>query len=185
MTKLKTHLRLMGACREAVDWVGDRELPQAWAECERADWMLWLCGRMMDQPGWPNIKQIVGVACTIAEDALPLWEQRYPKDKTPHACLEIIRLWIADKATIANVGTARRKIRYSWAAAVAAVAAAAVADVADAAAVAADAAAVAAAAAAVADVADAAAVAYDSAKAAKLKQYADVCRRELTIPEGM
>ena len=35
-------LRKMNACTNAVEWVGTRTLEQAWKECERSDWMLWL-----------------------------------------------------------------------------------------------------------------------------------------------
>lgn len=35
-------LRAMKACHEAVAWVGNRTLAQAWNECERDDWMAWL-----------------------------------------------------------------------------------------------------------------------------------------------
>lgn len=37
---LHDQLVRLGACPEAVRWVGDRDLATAWAECERADWML-------------------------------------------------------------------------------------------------------------------------------------------------
>lgn len=30
------------ACDEAICWVGNRTLAQAWRECERSDWMMWL-----------------------------------------------------------------------------------------------------------------------------------------------
>ena len=30
------------ACEPALEWVGDRTLEQAWAECPRGDWMEWL-----------------------------------------------------------------------------------------------------------------------------------------------
>jgi hypothetical protein len=39
---LSEKLTKMGACEEAVEWVGDKTLDEAWAECERGDWMLWL-----------------------------------------------------------------------------------------------------------------------------------------------
>lgn len=45
MTTLRDTLRRLDACSEAVEWVGDRTLAQAWAECHRVDWMLWLVGR--------------------------------------------------------------------------------------------------------------------------------------------
>ena len=39
-------LHKMNACPEAVAWVGDRTLQQAWTECERGDWMAWLTYRL-------------------------------------------------------------------------------------------------------------------------------------------
>jgi hypothetical protein len=30
------------ACKEALDWVGDKSLEQSWAECENGEWMAWL-----------------------------------------------------------------------------------------------------------------------------------------------
>jgi hypothetical protein len=38
-------LTKMRACPAAVDWVGDRSRATAWADCDRADWMLWYWGR--------------------------------------------------------------------------------------------------------------------------------------------
>jgi len=34
----------LDGCAEAIDWLAAREgtLEQAWAECERGDWMVWL-----------------------------------------------------------------------------------------------------------------------------------------------
>jgi len=39
-------LRAMGACADAVAWVGSRTAEQAWAKCERGDWMAWLTQRL-------------------------------------------------------------------------------------------------------------------------------------------
>ena len=39
-------LHKMNACPEAVAWVGDRTLQQAWTECERGDWMAWLTSHL-------------------------------------------------------------------------------------------------------------------------------------------
>jgi hypothetical protein len=33
------------ACSEALDWVGDKTLIEAWEQCEQAQWMLWLACR--------------------------------------------------------------------------------------------------------------------------------------------
>ena len=38
-------LKRLGACAEAREWVGSRTLAEAWAECERPDWLLWLHAR--------------------------------------------------------------------------------------------------------------------------------------------
>ena len=35
------------ACREAVTWAKDKSLEEAWEQCERGDWLLWLyCDRL-------------------------------------------------------------------------------------------------------------------------------------------
>ena len=31
----------MGACKSAVEWIGDKTKEQAWNECERGDWLWW------------------------------------------------------------------------------------------------------------------------------------------------
>jgi ribosomal protein S6 len=38
--KLKTYLKSVKACVESIEWLGERDLATAWAECDRADWML-------------------------------------------------------------------------------------------------------------------------------------------------
>jgi len=35
----------MKACSPAIEWVQGRTEEQAWAECERPDWMIWLAAR--------------------------------------------------------------------------------------------------------------------------------------------
>ena len=41
----KEQLQKLGACDGAVQWAGDKSLEQAWNECQRGDWMLWLFRR--------------------------------------------------------------------------------------------------------------------------------------------
>jgi len=60
----------VGACPEAVDWVGTRDWQAAWDECERGDWMLWALALKVGAPGWPTKQQIVLCACDIAETVL-------------------------------------------------------------------------------------------------------------------
>lgn len=90
---IRESLKKLGACPEAVQWVGERDLPTAWAECERADWMLWLCGMMAGKPGWPTRPQVVLVACLCAARALrygPAGEDR------PRLAIEAARAWAAN-----------------------------------------------------------------------------------------
>ena len=39
---LKEKLTEMNACQPAIKWVGDMDFAEAWATCERGDWMLWI-----------------------------------------------------------------------------------------------------------------------------------------------
>ena len=39
---MKELLNKLNACSEAIEWVGDKSLEQAWNTCHRGDWMLWL-----------------------------------------------------------------------------------------------------------------------------------------------
>jgi len=185
MTNLKRLLMKLGACSEAVEWANGKELAEAWATCQRVDWMLWLVGKMEDRKGWPTRKQAVLLACLFAEDVLPIFEKKYPDDNRPRRAIEIARLWCAGKATL-------DAIRAAWDAAWAAAEAAAGAAARDAAWAAAEAAAGAAARDAAWDAAEATAwdaawaaagaAARDAAWAAKMKEYADLTRRELKIP---
>ena len=65
---LKTLLKSMEACPEALAWVEDRTLDQAWAECQRPDWMFWLCLEKCGTKGWPS----KGDAKTFAKEAAKL-----------------------------------------------------------------------------------------------------------------
>lgn len=38
----KAKLQQLEACADAIYWIGDRTIEQAWRECRRVDWMLWL-----------------------------------------------------------------------------------------------------------------------------------------------
>lgn len=106
--ELKKLLKELGACPEAVRWVGNRTLKRAWAECEQGDWMLWLCGKMEGKKGWSTRQEIVLAACDCAELALPIFEKKYPEDKRPRKAIETARLWAQGKATIEEVKEARR-----------------------------------------------------------------------------
>ena len=113
-------LRRIGACSEAREWAKGKDFAQVWEQCERGDWLLWLCGRMSDKDGWPTRQQVVLAACDCAETAL-----KYVKagEDRPRKAIETARLWAEGKATIQEVRTAA-DAAYAYAAADAAYAAA-------------------------------------------------------------
>lgn len=57
--QLRGLLEKIDACGEAVSWVRRRNLTTAWAECERADWMLWFAGLMAGEKSWSPRKEVI------------------------------------------------------------------------------------------------------------------------------
>ena len=167
----------LNACSEAVEWVKtQKNAEQAWNNCDRGDWMLWLIGKTIaGEPMSDERKPLVLAACDCAEFAL----KYVPKgEDRPRKAIEIARKWANGDSSISQ-----QIIRST---ADAAAYAADAADAADAAAYAADAAAYTAAytadaaayaAAAAYTAADAAAYAADAAKEKILKQCADIVRK--------
>jgi hypothetical protein len=99
-TEFQSLLSDLGACQEAVIWAKGKSLAQTWRTCERGDWLLWLCGKMVDKPGWSTRAQLVLAACSCAETSLkyvPSGEDR------PRAAIETARKWARGKATIEEV----------------------------------------------------------------------------------
>lgn len=94
----------IGACESATDWAAKQTtLAQAWRDCERADWMMWLLGRTCKQ-GSAQHKKLVLLACRIASDALKRHWNR--KDSRPRKAIRITRLWVRGRATIEQVKVA-------------------------------------------------------------------------------
>ena len=88
-------LQKYNACKEAVDWIGDRSLEQAWKDCPRGDWLLWLAGRVeIDR------KLLVLAACKCARTVL----QYVPKSEE-HLLkgFETAEAWCEGKATLEDV----------------------------------------------------------------------------------
>ena len=99
---LARQLRALDACAEAIAWVGDRDLPTAWAECQRGDWLLWLAGRLC-QPGDEQHRALVRAACAIVRTVLhrvPAGEDR------PRLAIEAAEAWAEeptpDRATASD-----------------------------------------------------------------------------------
>jgi len=102
--KMQKLLRDLGACSDAREWAKGKSLAEIWAQCGRADWLLWLIGRMEGKKGWPDRKAIVLVACDCAELALP-----YVKagEDRPRIAIETARAWVRGEASIEEVRKAR------------------------------------------------------------------------------
>jgi hypothetical protein len=107
---LLSRLEKLGACSDAVTWVGNRDLKTAWAECPRADWMLWLAGRSKKLP----VQKIVIAACAFAR--LSLKHVQAGEDR-PRLAIEAAEGWVAGTHTIEQVDAAARAARAAGAAA--------------------------------------------------------------------
>jgi len=171
-------LRRLGACGEARVWASGRTLQQAWAECPRGDWLLWLAGR-----AGVERKVVVLAACACARLAL---KHVRPGEERPLRAVETAEAWARGDASV-SLEDVRKAARaadaaaaYAFAAFAAAYAAYAAFAAADAAYAAADAAYAAADAAYAADAADAAADAADAARTT-LAECADIVRAHIPV----
>jgi len=82
---LSALLTRLDACREAREWSAGKTLEQAWAECPRGDWLLWLAGRLdIDR------KVLVHATCACARLALP----HVPAgERRPLKSIEAVEAW--------------------------------------------------------------------------------------------
>lgn len=102
--KIITSLESLRACRSATEWVSQQKTPtQAWRECERADWMMWLIGKTCNAESDQH-KRLVLLACRIASDALSRYWNR--DDPRPREAIRMVRMWVRGHATIEQVRTA-------------------------------------------------------------------------------
>ena len=91
-------LAKLDACHEAREWAAGKTLEQAWNECQRGDWMLWLAG-MLDV----DRKVLVRATCACARLALP----RVPAgERRPLKSIKTVEKWTRGKATIEDVRAA-------------------------------------------------------------------------------
>jgi len=155
-------LKRLGACDSAQDWAKNYDtLTEAWAVCERGDWMLWVLGKTDTSAPWSDERKSL-VACTC-ECARLAWDWMPPASRS---ALQIMEAWTRGEVT-KDAAYAARAARAAYAAYAAATASA------DAAARAADTA-----------YADAAArgAARAAAYAAALKKSADIVRKHYPMP---
>lgn len=81
-------LARVGACSAAIDWAGAFvSLDEAWAKCDRGDWMLWLWCKLHKEN---EIERMTLAVCKCARLAL----QYIPKEKTrPLRFIEAAEKW--------------------------------------------------------------------------------------------
>ena len=95
--ELRQFLESRDACQSAMDWLGDRDSDQMWADCERPDWLLWWAAHVVPR------QELVLAACDCAELALryvPEGEHR------PRLAIETARRWARGEATVEEVRAA-------------------------------------------------------------------------------
>ncbi len=102
-TELHGLLLELNADDEFVQWARGKSLAQAWEHCERPEWMLWLCEKMMNSVGWPTRQEIVLFVCACADNVLHIFEGKYPHNHLPHKAIEAARSWTKGRATLEEV----------------------------------------------------------------------------------
>ena len=118
--KVILKLKKMGACKDAIEWAKSYPTKQAaWDACERADYMLWLLGKLVKVQESPQHKKLVLVVCDCASTALK-YTGKYRK--VALSALRFARAWAKGKATIEQVKTAADAAAYAASASAAAAA---------------------------------------------------------------
>ena len=73
------YLENLNACSEPIKWSKQFETSQdAWENCERGDWMLWLLGKIAGKPGSDSRRKLVLCSAKCARTA---WEWMPPEGK--------------------------------------------------------------------------------------------------------
>ena len=167
-------LEKIGACQEGVEWAfKQKSLAEAWKNCERGNWMLWLAGKVSGPSGDQRRRKLVLAACECAQLSLAYVK---PGEKRPAEALKIATAWaMGEIVTLDELRVAADTAYAAYAAA--ATYAAYAADAADAADAATYAANAANAAANAANAADVATYAANAARNKTSKQCADIVRK--------
>ena len=67
----REYLISIKACSEALDWLGDRSIAEAWPDCPCGEWMLWWAARCPSFVQGGELHRRIGLAaCEIARTAL-------------------------------------------------------------------------------------------------------------------
>ncbi|MCK5022761.1 MAG: hypothetical protein KAS04_01175, partial [Candidatus Aenigmarchaeota archaeon] len=98
MKKHIVYLRKLGACPQAVEWAKDYPtLQQAWNNCERGDWMLWLVGKQSGPPKSKSRKKLVLTVCKCARLSLKYVTKG---EKRPLKAIQTAEAWANGDSSI-------------------------------------------------------------------------------------
>ena len=94
------------ACDDALEWCSkQRSRHQAWQDCKRADWMLWLVGKLAGPPDSKSRKRLVLCCCEVARPAL----KHVPKgENRPRAAIETAEAYCYGRASLDEVRAAAK-----------------------------------------------------------------------------
>jgi len=96
-----TDLERLGACSDSLEWVAQqRNATQAWRDCERGDWMIWLIVRTA-KPGSPRHRRAVALLCRSMRRALrfvPRGERR------PLKAIRLAEQWTRSPRKVSTEG---------------------------------------------------------------------------------
>lgn len=100
MKELILLLEELNACDEAIEWLSEfaGSPEEAWLQCERGDWMLWLLDELQ-----ADRKKLVWTACQCARPAL----QFIPSNESrPKQAIKVAEAWTKGEATLEEVQVA-------------------------------------------------------------------------------
>jgi hypothetical protein len=108
MNTLQTKLKELGACNEAIEWAKDYDtLQEAWDNCQRGHWMIWLVTKME----WSNEKDLRLMAVAFARQV-----QHLMKDQRSINALDVAERYANGEANIDELTAARAAAREAAAA---------------------------------------------------------------------
>jgi hypothetical protein len=97
-------LKKLNPCSEALKWVQKQDSnQQAWNDCKRGDWMLWLIGKLSGEPKSKTRKKLVLAACECARLSLELIPEN---EKRSLIAIEIAEKWTRGESSIEDVKNA-------------------------------------------------------------------------------
>lgn len=116
----REYLLSIRACGDALEWLGDRSIAEAWLDCPRGEWMLWWAPRCPSFVANGDLHRRIGLAaCEIARTALV----HVPADDLrPLRAIETTERFWRGEVTLDEVARAAawgstRATRAAWAAA--------------------------------------------------------------------